>query len=417
MDLETAIRSRRSIRKFKPDKIPRELILELVEAAQWAPSACNKQLWRFIAIEDDEIKEKLIKEAGSTPQIRKAPLVMVVLYQEGYTKLKYANIQSAAAAIQNMLLVAHARGLGGVWLASMGNVERVRKILGIPDNYLVIAYVALGYPDESPAPPERREASELISFGKFDLSSEKTYPCSYDPRDWSLSQIIDYREKSIWAKSPTPDSYPFGTGDEFEHEINQVLEWVRNEGKILEALPFAGTHTVPILREGGIGEYAVYELSPSPIRFVKERLSRAELSPDISCLVDRDRIPAPDKSFDAVLCFQKLEHFASFFLLDEIARVLKTGGKFILSFRNGESFYWLYWLYKYKLNARNEEVWNYGPFKPIRYSAVKNALTQRGFVIEEERGISPSPLSLGRMTKGNLSRFCRLVLLNLRKAS
>ena len=228
---------------------------------------------------------------------------------------------------------------------------------------------------------------------------------------------MDYREKSIWAKSPTLDSYPFGVGDEFECEISQVLNWVKNDGKVLEVLPFAGTHTVPVLKEGNIGEYSVYELSPGPIRFVQERISRAGLSPGIGCLVDRDKIPAPDKNFDTVLCFQKLEHFARFPFLDEMSRVLKTGGKLILSFRNWSSLYQVYWLYKYKMNTKSEEVWNYGSFRPIPYSTVKNLISQRGFIIEEECGISLTPLSLGRTTKGKLAKFCRLVLLKCQKTS
>ena len=122
------IKSRRSIRNFQKTSVSQEDIKILVDAATWAPSACNKQLWEFICVEEETIREKLVDIAGAQPQIRRAPCVLYVTYPSNVTK-RAANIQSASAAIQNLSLCASAMGLGTVWVEACGDPKIVKKCL------------------------------------------------------------------------------------------------------------------------------------------------------------------------------------------------------------------------------------------------------------------------------------------------
>ena len=132
------IESRRSIRNFTKEPVPEKDIRKLIEAATWAPSACNKQLWEFIYISDQSILNTIVKKAGAQSILTKAPSVIYVTYPSDVTATGLANVQSASAAIQNLSLCATALGLGTVWVEACGEPKIVRKILKIPIRHLII---------------------------------------------------------------------------------------------------------------------------------------------------------------------------------------------------------------------------------------------------------------------------------------
>ena len=156
MNLDTAILTRRSIRSFSNKPVSKVTVDSLIEAAILAPSAGNKQGWQFIIVDSDEIKKTLCSFNGiSMPNghdlIMKAPLGILVLYRNDVSKNLYEykdHIQSAGAAIENLLLKATELGLGTCWICKLPTQKKMRKIFNIPKCYDVIAYVALGYPGE-----------------------------------------------------------------------------------------------------------------------------------------------------------------------------------------------------------------------------------------------------------------------------
>ena len=156
MDLDTAILTRRSIRTFSDKPVSGETVDSLIEAAIYAPSAGNKQGWRFIIVDSDEIKKTLCAFNGiAMPNghdlIMRAPLGIVVLYRNDVSKNLYEykdHIQTAGAAIENLLLKATELGLGTCWICKLPTQKKMRKLFGIPKCYDVIAYIALGYPGE-----------------------------------------------------------------------------------------------------------------------------------------------------------------------------------------------------------------------------------------------------------------------------
>ena len=100
-DFWEALYGRRSIRRFRPDPVPRELIDQVMHAGVWAPSSCNYQMWDLVAVDDPKLNAKL---AARSTQMGNAPVNIVVSYGRDFSEENYANIQSASALIQNMSL-------------------------------------------------------------------------------------------------------------------------------------------------------------------------------------------------------------------------------------------------------------------------------------------------------------------------
>ena len=180
-ELYKAIEERRTVRKFKSDPVPRELIEKILKAGMWAPSAMNTQPWEFYVFTGnarDQIVSILGKSIeGLTPRLRElfkenmqkfihgffkdmggAPVIVLVLthrlpviqYQEGA-------YQSCAAAIQNLLLAAHAEGLGACWMTGPLWVEdEVLTYLGRQENARLVAAIPMGYSDQTPPVPARK---------------------------------------------------------------------------------------------------------------------------------------------------------------------------------------------------------------------------------------------------------------------
>lgn len=156
MQIEEAIYNRRSIRQFKPDLVEQYKIKKIIEAGIHAPSATNKQAWKFIVVDKTEIKNEICKMNGSVVRvgsdiIGNAPNGILVLYRNDVSKnysMYKDTIQSAAAAIENMLLMAHSLGLGACWICKLPLPQKMRQLFSIPKTYDIIAYIVLGYPQE-----------------------------------------------------------------------------------------------------------------------------------------------------------------------------------------------------------------------------------------------------------------------------
>ena len=402
MELKEAIYNRRSVRIFEDREVEPEKIRRIVDAAQWAPSACNKQGWRFIAVSDKNIKESATKNQ----LVRNAPLAIFVVYETHLTEHKYSHIQSASAAIQNMLLAAHDLGLGATWLSGMGDLEVVKKTLKVPDSYGVIACVILGYPKEKPIPPKRKKIEEILSFNRFDFA-EGHYPFTYDVKKWPLRQIIKFREDSLRAGSPLQNYFSFGRPEETKKETEFVSAEIREKEKILEIMPFGGTHTLEMLKNKQFSDYHVFELSEQPVEFIRQKLVHNGISLPEFSVGGIEKLPYPDEYFDAVAVFQKLEMLPDPGILDEISRILKPGGKFFVSYKNMTSLYGLYYWYKFRF-FNKDPIWNYGPFVPMNYFKFKNLLKKK-FKLKNEVGITPLFL-IGKTAKYPFSSIGRLTI-------
>jgi len=157
--------SRRSIRRFKPDPVPDELILKILDVARYAPSARNSQPWVFIVVKDPEVKKKLANVHLWAKPLENAPLGIVIACNTELSPESY-QVDCANATMQ-VMLAAHALGLGTVWLQTLRNINEIQEIVGLPKNYVPVAMLALGYPDERPSPKKRKELKEIVYLNKY----------------------------------------------------------------------------------------------------------------------------------------------------------------------------------------------------------------------------------------------------------
>jgi len=154
------IRGRRSIRKFTPQEVPIQEIEELLEAARWAPSGGNAQPWQFVIVTERETIEAL--EMVSPGLFGEPPAIIAMCFNkdriQSTSELHYVDL---GAALQNLLLMAYAKGLGCCPIASF-DAEAVAELLSLPSQIQPVLLVILGYPDEDPSPPPRLPLNELI---------------------------------------------------------------------------------------------------------------------------------------------------------------------------------------------------------------------------------------------------------------
>ena len=164
------IKKRRSIREFQDKKIPEKMIDDLIEALIWAPSAGNLQARKFYFVFNDKVKEKLAKAALGQDFIAEAPFIIVACADFKRIEWKYGtrgrelySIVDTALSIENLFLTAWELGLGGVWVGALDE-RAVAKILNLPESQRPIGIIPLGYPSESPEPPERVSKEEAVEF-------------------------------------------------------------------------------------------------------------------------------------------------------------------------------------------------------------------------------------------------------------
>lgn len=174
MELSNAIMARRSIRKYKDELVAREMIDEIVTAGMWAPTACNKQCYRFIYIEDKAVIGGIV-DLGTAHFVKNCNQAILVLYDNRIDNLEYRDdLLSAGAVTQNMLLKAAELGVGTCWVCNLPVKKALKKLLDVPSYYNPIGLVTLGYPVVTPKTmPRKRKLEEVLFVNKFDHSKEQ----------------------------------------------------------------------------------------------------------------------------------------------------------------------------------------------------------------------------------------------------
>jgi nitroreductase len=186
MEVLEAIKTRRSIRKYKATAVDEGTLKTVLEAARWAPSWANSQCWRFVVVRQADTRSRLAEALASVSDrpnraieaIRQAPVVIVAcaeLGRSGYTTPELRKpvtdkgdwyMFDTALAMQNLTLAAHSLGLGTVHVGAF-DAKKVAEILGVPEGFCVVSLTPLGYPDEEPPLRPRRELSETVFYDKF----------------------------------------------------------------------------------------------------------------------------------------------------------------------------------------------------------------------------------------------------------
>jgi nitroreductase len=171
MSVLNVIQERRSIRKYRAEPVPEEVLRRVLEAARWAPSGKNLQPWKFILVQDKTLKEKLSTASAGQSFIAEAPIVVVAC---GFPDRCYSRMGrymkswpvDVAIALEHLILQAWEEGLGTCWIGSFEEDE-VKAVLRIPDQVKVLALTPLGYPAHHPPSRGRKSLDEIVSSDRF----------------------------------------------------------------------------------------------------------------------------------------------------------------------------------------------------------------------------------------------------------
>ena len=164
MDAMENILSRRSIRRYTTEPVSEETIKQLLEAAMSAPSANNQQPWQFVVIDDRELLDAITEVHRYAQMLKEAPLAILVCGDLQRAKHRDYWPLDCSAATENLLLAAHALGLGAVWLGVYPNEKRmegVRRLVRLPEQVEPFSLISIGYPAEQKPPANRYNAERV----------------------------------------------------------------------------------------------------------------------------------------------------------------------------------------------------------------------------------------------------------------
>ncbi len=170
MDVSQAIQLRRSVRAYQDKEIEDEKLNRVLEAARLAPSASNRQEWKFMVVKDKDAKNKLAIAASRQTFIAEAPIVIVACATESQSTMSCGQRRytiDLSIAVSFMILQAQELGLGTCWIGDF-NEANVKEILGIPDYIRVVAITPLGYPAQDPAARSRKKMEQIVCFDKYE---------------------------------------------------------------------------------------------------------------------------------------------------------------------------------------------------------------------------------------------------------
>jgi nitroreductase len=162
MDILKTIKERRSVRKFKKEEVPSDVIDKILEAGRWAPSGLNNQPWRFMVL-DKEKKDGLAEYTEYSHIIKSADKVILVFFDKEASYNQEKDLLAIGACIENMLLCISSLGYGACWLGEILNQRKgIYKFLDISQELELEAVIALGKPLSLPKEGKRKQLKDLI---------------------------------------------------------------------------------------------------------------------------------------------------------------------------------------------------------------------------------------------------------------
>jgi len=173
------LQTRRSIRKYRPTTVPDELLQQVLEAGQWAPSASHRQPWAFVVVRDPEVRRQVAEGAAyhflRWDHIKEAPVLIVLCGDRSspvYRRFLHEDIGLAGG---QMMLQAHALGLGTCWIGGLAP-KVLAKILNVPQGWEVVGLLTLGFPAQNRRPPRRKPLADIVHYDRFGHVSAESSP-------------------------------------------------------------------------------------------------------------------------------------------------------------------------------------------------------------------------------------------------
>ena len=169
MDFLELAKRRCSVRSYQPRPIEQDRLGRILEAVRQAPSGSNRQPWKFVVVQNAEVRRQLVPACFNQQFIAQAPVVVagVGLMPERVMRCDIpGDPVDLAIALEHLALAATAEGLGTCWIGAFYQ-DQVRKVLGIPDSAKVVAVMTLGYPADSQSPKGRKPISEIVCYDRW----------------------------------------------------------------------------------------------------------------------------------------------------------------------------------------------------------------------------------------------------------
>ena len=163
MEILDLIKRRVSIREYKSEEVPEEILMKVLEAGRLAPSARNDQNWNFVLLRDPEKKDELYKACDKQASVKTAPAAIIIWTRNNTPMLcgMPRGTVDSSIALSFMMLQAEELGLGMCWLGHF-YADKVKEICGIPDGGIPVAVTPVGWPDEQPAAKPRRTMDDVL---------------------------------------------------------------------------------------------------------------------------------------------------------------------------------------------------------------------------------------------------------------
>ncbi len=169
MTVHEAIQNRYSVRSYEDKAVEEDKLARVLEAARLAPSAGNRQEWRFVVVREVETRQKLTEAANGQAFVGQAPVVIVACAEGEQHVMTCGQLCypiDVAIALEHLALAATEEGLGTCWVGAFKE-DQVKKILDIPEGVRVVELMPLGYPAGSPSPKRRLGLEEIVKWEKW----------------------------------------------------------------------------------------------------------------------------------------------------------------------------------------------------------------------------------------------------------
>ncbi len=163
------IKKRQSVRSYQEKEIPENVLQQVLEAGRLAPSANNKQNWKFIIVKDEDLRKKLVPACKNQKFVGEAPVVIAgCATNPDYVMTcgEHSYSIDLAIALDHMSLEAASQGLGTCWIGAFYQ-DQVKEILGVPEGVCIVNLLTLGYPEELKPKTGRKPLSEIVCYDKY----------------------------------------------------------------------------------------------------------------------------------------------------------------------------------------------------------------------------------------------------------
>ena len=393
---------RRSIRKFTEEPVPRKLIDQVLHAGIWAPSSCNYQMWDLVAVDDPDLNGQL---AELSAQMGNAPVNIVVAYGRDFSEENYANIQSASALIQNMSLAAEALGLGSFWITQTGGAEKVRELVGLPRDRMVVAVLALGYAKIRPKRgPKRRPLDQVTHYNHY---AGRPIPSSANPDDWEPDLLAIYQRARVLNGLRHNKPRPWERRA-LEQALDTLLpgfekpqsgDAAKDSPTWLDVLPCTGILTEALSQKRRGYHMHVVERTPEVSRWCADRVlpkGQAYLWPE----AQEGSSTPPNQGFDVVSCLFRLEGLKAgerASLWQAMADWVKPGGQLLVGFVSQHSFHGRTEKMRAKRGGPKGVEYvlspdpNVGPFTALEPGLVEGEALTAGWKLSRGLGLQSAP--------------------------